>query len=517
MTATLRDPLPTLAKADALLKTLRVGWRFAPILEKFDGARLGFNQGDFLLGLAAPQGRLNSVYVFAVVPTPVESIVAALDGDMTGTVGIVSLGGLEFAARSVSGKTMLVPIEKQALLDQAQAAEGIDEATRASGDLTVTISSQGIDLLRRRVAERSEHAGRTPIALNQMGWPPSPKWLDAAIGANAPLVERMSRLFNTFSAGVSLGDDGEIALVVSGDLWAPAKTQATGYESDIAAASLPPLERKSIAVVSGSAADGSLGTLAELVLAYSEGRPDDVELPAYQREAYAQIEDRVTKAVGLVLSADAALLDRLEDDPFESNRVAIVETSDADRFVKLLTESAKLWNAMLRNSNARTKLLVEIDEVPLLGDGRPTATRFTTDVGAAIETPPSPETQAIMRRFYGPSGKHVLHLVPLGGERLLIGDVSEEELRKVGEQSLDQRGAANAAWEGELHIDRYAAWQNRILAEYMQDALGFTPPNALEAAPVRFGMSQSENQWRLEGKAPHETIEALGRYIAGRK
>ncbi len=240
-----------------------------------------------------------------------------------------------------------------------------------------------------------------------------------------------------------------------------------------------------------------------------------MEIDEYPLEAYAGIEAKVAEAVGLVQSADAALLDRLKDDPFESNRVAIVETADADRFVKLLTESAELWNAMLRDSAARTKLLVEIDEVPLLGDERPAATRFTTDVSAAIETPPSPETQAIMRRFYGPSGKHVLHLVPLGGERLLVGDVSAEELREVAEQAVNTKGAAPVNWGGEFHVDRYAAWQNRILAEYMRDALGFTPPKPVEAAPVRIGMSQSESEWRLEVNAPRATVEALGRFIAG--
>lgn len=509
VTLTLRNPSELLDKTEDLLEELSLRSPQQEAFRKLDAQRLRLDNGRFLVGIAAPERDLEQLYPFAVVATPVEEVIGLLGGEMTGDVGVVSAGGFELAVRSIYGATVIVPVNRQKLLTTDQPPVAASAEQPPADDVTLTLSEAGLTVLEQRaVARRSSLSLRDRVALNELGWPPSPKWLDAAIGANASLTEELSAVFKQLSAGVSLDGNGAVSLSVRGQLRKHEQQQS----GKPLAALLPELERPTIATLSGDATDGALVTLVRLSLAYSEGRPDEAELRAYPEEAYRQVADRVIAAFSQVEAADAALLARLPDDPFQSNRVAVLRVGDEASFVESLVESARAWNKLLEETKPGAKLTLAIDQHALVSEA-PSATRFTTDVAASIESPPSEEVQRVMRRYYGPSGLHVLHAQPLGNGHVLLGDLAEEQLRWIAARLVETSPEPAKPLNGRWRVDRYATWQNAMLNDYMADAIGYAPRKDLAAAPVRFSLSLRDGVWRIELEASEETAVVLGRHF----
>lgn len=525
VTLTVHDLEGAMRRAGAVLDDLRVDWSGAltGVRAVADGARLPASSQEVTLGIAAPEDQLDAGYPFAVLRGDFQTLVDALQGERTGDVAILTFAGLEFAALPAGEGALVVPLSHQERARRLLEAPGDappDGATEDEphADLTVRVSQLGLNLLAERAAQRRKQEGPNPPALRSLPWPPSIKWIDAAIGANAPLAERAGEMLSELSVGLSLPHDRSLSLLVVGRLIDSDDETASAPEGEV---SLPVGDRSPIATLRGGGADGALPSLMRLVLAYSRGRPDVVELPEYPEAQYLAVEKKVMDAVRLINQGNAMLLERLDDDPLMSNRVALVEVRDQSAFVTAINDAVKLWNAMIVQSDANTPLVIEVDELQLLGDARPPAVRYTIDVAKAIESPPSPEVKAIVDRYFGAGGAHVTYLAPLGDGRLLIGDTQPEQLRGFSDRlnaPTDRTAAPDpgASWRGEWRVDRFAAWQEKIRSDLLRGAIGFQPATPLPAAPVQYGVTQSGNRLTIRLDAPRATVVALGHLLPGR-
>lgn len=503
---TVRNPQQSVSAASKLLSNLDLRWAPLESLSRFDLSKLGLDAGAFHLGVAASKESDEKPYFFALTPTPVTALADAFDGDSSGDLALFQVAGYEFAAERRGDWTLILPTAQQELLQQPlQPCPPLDALT----DVSLRVSATGLRLMQARTEEKKQTDPRSILALSSLKWPPSRAWLDAAVVANRPLMDRIEQQFQQCSVGINFPMEDTLQLILSGSLAQAASGAAVPTASGHS--ELSGIERAPIATLQGDAVSGGLPIMAKLLLAYSEGRPDVVEAPMYPHEGYVAFEKPLLAAVHQVRWLDAWLLSRLPDDPFESNRIALLHVEDVDAFLNSAIESTNQWNALLDVTDARTKLTIAIDRERLLGPDAPEGVRFTTDVAAALESPPSPETREITSRYYGPGGNYVLRLVPLGGGRVLLGDVDEKQL-KAAAAAVVEVGEGAERLTGQAHIDRYAAWKNAVLADYMQDAIGFKPPKPLSDAPVQMEMTLTAGTWRVRLEAPTDTFKALSDY-----
>ncbi|TWT75875.1 hypothetical protein Pla123a_26590 [Posidoniimonas polymericola] len=508
---TVRDPLAVAPKGQRLAGQLGAPWIDPAFLELIKSPEFQLAGKNIAVGLAAPSGDVARMYPFFAVPTTPATLAAAFGGDLTGQIAIFSINGVDFAARERRGATLVVPLAEQAiLLDQAD-DDAITDSPSPDHDLTVRLSERGLDLLRGRVEQQSiARDAHRRFALTRLAWPPSAAWVDAAIGGNLPLADRVAELFKAGTFGLTLQDDGGVAAEITAAL-----RQPHAGPPPAAADPKPPIAlaapREPIATLSGDATDGSLRPLVGLTLAYARGRPDEIEASTYPEKEYAEVEEHALAAVDMVTGVDATLLARSEADPFYSNRLIGLQTTDSAEFAAHLEAATDAWNRLVAASDARVRLSIEVSR-----EGRPDQpmeTRFTTDLGAAIESPPSAATREIMQKYYGKSGLHVTKLVRLDGNRVLLADVADEDLAKVVEQVVEQADESSPLVEqtlgGSVRLDRYANWQNAILNHYMADAIGYSPPANLDEAPLSFEVGQGNGSWRLKLAAPESTLARL--------
>lgn len=502
---TVSQPIKLLDKVDPLLDRLGLPENLRTPLALVRDPQLGLAGGAVTIGVAAPEGDLEQVYPFAILPTPPEQTVALLRGEMTGESGVASLGGLEVTVLRLNGATCVTPVEHQASLKKN--ANNKLESLPVRGDITLAVSRLGLKAVMQRSNElRSRQDFEERIALIEFGWPPSLKWINAAVASNTPLAACFSELFREAQVGLSLDDSGRVVLAASGHL-----AQAVPARTSIESVRLPKLAREPLISLSGGVGDKSLRTAAALLLAYSEGRPDELELPSYPDGPYFQVKKEAIKAVELVEAVDAAVLSRRPDDPFHSNRIALLRVTDEQAFLAASRESAEAWNRLIEISRTRQRLTMAPEQVSL-SPQLPKALRLTTNVAAGMFPPATGEVLDILQRYYGPDGKHVILLQPLGEGRVLAGDLPAEQFVEVLNtlRAAPQAGSkATQQITGEWDLGAYAAWQNAMLADYMADAIGFIPPADLGTAPIKYAMSQHNGECFLKVDAAVETTEKL--------
>lgn len=503
-TVAVQNPAQVAEHVRQLLDTLGVQTPLVAGFQRLDTQRFRLGDGPFVVGLGAPDGSVQSLYAFASVPTPVAELQTLLGGEMVGETLLAEVPGYEVAARRIGQATLVVPIDHQNLFEDASL---VSFAGGDGADAACSLSGAGLKLLESRVSARQENQSAwTRVGLNELRWPPSARWLDAAIGANEPLATHLAGTFRQMTAYATLDDQGGANLRVEGRFTAARSASSQSVQ----AAPLPVAGRPAIAHFSGDVTDGVLVTLSRLMLAYGEGRPDEIEVRQYDAAAYADMVEQATTAVALVQAVDAQLLDRSDDDPFYSNRIAMVRVADQQAFVEAVRESADHWNQLVAASKPRMALTIAIDEQQL-ADGLPPALRLTTDVGAALQTPTPPEVQEVMRKYYGPGGLYRLCVQPLADGRVLLADLPEEQLAALLQSRPVKSEGEPSPFGGTVRLGRYAAWKNAMLDDYMQDAIGTAPKKQFGAAPVAVTASQSAERWVVQAEVAGESLLELVR------
>ncbi|MEM6799108.1 MAG: hypothetical protein AAF589_06310, partial [Planctomycetota bacterium] len=356
---------PDLDSVDAEVATLLDDLSFnyesalATAREVLELANLELGAGRLVIGVAeTPANEASGSERFEFFLLPIRSFeeaISALGGEVVGDVGIATLLGKELCLAPCGDWLFIVDLEH---LDIAQArmASAVDQPATAgpTHDFTAELSADGMAWVAKLSTRAGNEATRRRVLRGLLRWPPNFDALKAATAENAPLVEGFRELFTTLQTSVDLGVDHGVSWRLAGCLSKPAP-QAS---AETGAALPDSVTASSIASVQGSGRGPVSHTLLRLLLAYYEGRPDEIEARAYPNEAFAEFADRVFASAQRVDWFDAAIVTHADGDlPLYSNQAALLTVDRFDTFASALEDVFASWNRLVAKSGAATELV----------------------------------------------------------------------------------------------------------------------------------------------------------------
>ncbi|MEM6330769.1 MAG: hypothetical protein AAF790_11015 [Planctomycetota bacterium] len=471
---------------------LDLAFDYTPVLDSIRTAaglsELSLTSDRLVVGLAKPGAQAKpdadgEPVVFAMLPlADFAGAVERVGGEITGEVGVATLLGVDLCLAPCDRWVLVGSLDNVELLRAAAKQErgatpnpaaGVippGPATHTPDDVAVEFSASGLAWLQER-AERAPGGNRRRWALRGLlRWPPTVAALDAAVATNPPLVGFAQRRL----AGVHTG----VAATPSGGLrWRTTATllQRPASQAGSVGRSLPAgVAASAIGSLRGSGRGPAADTLSRLLLAYTQGRSDEIGADRFPADAYARFADAAAAALRQVQWFDAAIVHRDTGLPLYSNQAALLTVDDADQLAASLRVLAARWNEVVEASEAETAL--RFDATDFNRDGL-RGVEFSVDMLEALDVGVSEEIKLLLERFYGSGGVYSWRLVAIPGRvdgqsrAALLTDFPWPQAATLAKQIQASPKAANAsasnatprdAWSGTLCPTGYLEWQQRV-------------------------------------------------------
>lgn len=480
---------------------------------------LAFAPGDVVLG--ACETADEQLYLFALLPTDdFEQLVASLNGELAGDVGLVTVFGYDLCLTSCGKWAMVAPL---ANLDVAQAAKQrpvVEVGKPQAADIALELSAEGIGFLTRR-AQNTNARDRRQAVRSMIRWPPKVSALDAAFLQNAPLLTELADQFASLRLSLVVSDDGLECQVAGAFSQTPRKPTKQREQTVARLLSVPDDAR--VASLTGSGDTVTSELLTRLYLAYAQGRPDEVDAPRYHPDLQAPYAEAVLDAMQHVLHFESVnRVPSKPNAPALANHAILLELDDREAFQQATIESFEHWNELVIASQAKMKVVFEPQQVQV--DNRKLLT-FRVDMAKAVGMESAPEIERLFERLFGPDGDYVWRLIPIGDTCFLCSDLPQADalnLARHTEAQLEQAIDADAqsspvlsdAWTYKLHAHRLIDWHEKVYQITMGKVIGRPTPKQMPAAPpVVLEARTTDRQTTVLAKIPNSTVQAFGSYL----
>lgn len=486
-----------------------------------------FSQRATVIGLASDSEEANRYFPFALLPTgEFEALVHAMEGDVTGDLGVVPVMGTDLALVPAGDWTALTLLEHAGAVRPAGNGPKLQSQQEtpvgAPGDLSVEITTLGYQHLQSRAG--GIQARRKRRALRSESWPPRLEYLDAAYLLNRPLLDHLHRQFDAAQFSLSVDE----ALDVNALLHLPLKsTVFEETESDenaaefgryAAADSLLLPERD---VIWSTAGDGGLllEQVSKLRLAYDRGRPDEIDAVAYVQVRFAEFAAASWAAYQYIERFELQSFTVSEGQPVAANQAILLRLSDRQAFEGEFKKMVVAWNRLVSESAA--KMPVKFETRPLKREGQ-TGWEFDVNMAEAFGMQMTPELRTMLNGYYGNEGHLIWRMVRIGEDHCLVSDLPWKETQLIVENLTDNNATREAKQsqpnriQGMLYADRYLAWQEQQRKAMLGDTkvIGGKKKEAMPGAPpVRFDAAIEQGGLSLRFNADRETLQAVGEYL----
>ncbi len=447
---------------------------------------------------------------FALIPVAsYEEAVRDLGAEQVGDIAVLGFLGLEFCLAPCGEWIFVTSLEHQDVARQASLGNGQLRPRETLSDVHLEMDNRGLELLTEWSAEVSDSARRRHGLRELLRWPPSLEAVQAAISQNGPLMAACKELFAGADLGLSFDKTSGMTWQMRGDLSNQSDSTAVAIGHEFPEA----IVGNALATFSGPGQGPLSDTLESLCLAYTKGRPDEVEAKQYDEEAFAAFQESFGKTRSHVRWCHAALLPHAEGPlPLYSNQAVLLTVDDFEGFAGNLRASFMAWNELVRTSNAQLAVLFAhqpFQEGVLRSDS------FSVDMVEALFDDAAPEVRKIFEQFYGKGGRYVWRSFRLDDNRVLLTDLPREEAeslaRQVAAEGDTQPAEELGTWRAKLKPAALMRWQARV-----QQVMAGRPVDRRmgkpEAAPPRVDLRADvvDGQIVLSAQVTRQALRSIG-------
>ena len=251
---------------------------------------------------------------------------------------------------------------------------------------------------------------------------------------------------------------------------------------------------------------------------------------ALDGDTVARFQDAVEQAAAEAPSATVLTLAGEKEAGVYTNNFLVVRADSAGKFADQANEVMRLWNQMNREADDGTRLVFDVEEVPV--EGR-TATHYSLDIAALDGGAVIPEVRQVMEKFFGPGGKLRLIVAPADDRHVLLAIATPEQAEGALQMLRGNQtnwGSGDVAQVPSKLLPRKGDWQlyfspygyTKWLARQMDAMTGPVlggpiirpyPPSP----PIGFTGGAKDYELWIDAAVPSGTIISAGEYLKAQR
>jgi hypothetical protein len=246
---------------------------------------------------------------------------------------------------------------------------------------------------------------------------------------------------------------------------------------------------------------------------------------AIEEATLARFYQEVEQAADMVESIGVFATPGNDQDGVYTNQFLALRVNSTESFVDHAGEVMRLWNQMNRDAERGTRLVFDVDDVPI---GERRAKEYSIDIAAADGGPALPEIRQAMEKLFGPGGKLRTFIVPVDDRTALLAAATPEQIAGVlqtfdlnqpTDWNREPLGLTNrllpggSDWRLFISPHGYTRWRARQMSAITGPVFGGPLVKQFPASPpIGAAGSVSERGLRADFVVPVQTIRALGTY-----